>query len=152
MSEQSKQLTRRWFEQVWNQQREEAIDEMFAPGGKAYGFPEPGSVLVGPESFKSVHRTFLGAFPDLHISVNEIIAEGDRVAVTWTATMTHLGDTLGFAPTMKKETLHGSSFMTIRDGQIHDGTNYMEMQGLLLRLQGTSVAAIASQPTAIAAP
>jgi predicted ester cyclase len=150
MSEQNKQLTRRWFEQVWNQQREEAIDEMFAQGGKAYGFPEPHSVLVGPESFKSVHRLFLGAFPDLHIAVNEIVAEGDKVAVTWTATMTHLGDSLGFAPTMKKETLHGSSFLTVRDGQIHEGTNYMEMQALILRLKGSSQAIIPEKETLLA--
>jgi hypothetical protein len=107
MSEENKKLVRRWFEEVWNQQNEEAIDAMFASGGKAYGFPEPHSVLVGPESFKEIHRFFLGAFPDLRITVQEIITEGDKVAVRWTATMTHLGDHLGFAPTMKKETLDG---------------------------------------------
>lgn len=59
MSEMNKKLVQRWFEEVWNQQSEEAIDEMYAPGGKAYGFPEPNSVLVGPESFKAIHRVFL---------------------------------------------------------------------------------------------
>jgi hypothetical protein len=63
MSEENKKLVRRWFEEVWNQQNEEAIDAMFASGGKAYGFPEPHSVLVGPESFKEIHRFFLGPFP-----------------------------------------------------------------------------------------
>jgi steroid delta-isomerase-like uncharacterized protein len=140
MSEQNKQLVRRWFEQVWNQQREEAIDEMFAPGGKAYGFPQANSVLVGPESFKNVHRTFLGAFPDLHIAIEEIIAEGDKVAVTWIAKMTHLGEHLGFPATLKQETLHGASFLTVKGSQIQDGANYMEMRGLIDRLQDPSPA------------
>jgi predicted ester cyclase len=150
MSEENKKLVRRWFEEVWNQQSEEAIDEMFAPEGKAYGFPDPSSLLVGPESFKSVHRIFLGAFPDLRISVREVVAEGDRVAVAWTATMTHLGEQLGFAPTMKKESLDGSSFLTVRGGQIQEGTNYMEMQGLILRLKEGSPAIIPEQATSLA--
>lgn len=141
MSEANKQLVRRWFEEVWNKQSEEAIDEMFAPEGKCYGFPEPGSVLVGPESFKAVHRAFLGAFPDLHIETREIVAEGDFVAVTWTATMTHLGDTLGFAATMKKESLDGCSVVIVGGPQIQAGTNYMEMQGLIQRLKAESGAA-----------
>lgn len=150
MSEENKKLVRRWFEEVWNQQSEEAIDEMFAPGGKAYGFPDSSSVLVGPESFKSVHRIFLAAFPDLRITVREIVAEGDRVAVTWTATMTHLGEHLGFAPTMKKESLDGSSFLTVSGSQIQEGTNYMEMQGLILRLKESSPAVIPEQATSLA--
>lgn len=150
MSEAKKQLVRRWFEQVWNQQSEEAIDEMFAPGGKAYGFPEPDSVLVGPESFKSIHRLFLGAFPNLHIKVQEIICEDDRVAVTWTATMTHLGEHLGFAPTLREETLDGSSFLVVGDHQILEGRNYMEMQALIQRLRESSQPAVAAKESSFA--
>ena len=150
MSEENKKLVRRWFEEVWNQQREEAIDEMFAPGGKAYGFPNPNSVLVGPESFKSVHRIFLGAFPDLRITVRDIITEGDKVAVTWTATMTHLGDHLGFAPTLKQDSLDGSSFLVVDGNQIQEGTNYMDMQALILRLKEGSPAIIAEKAASIA--
>lgn len=140
MSEANKQLVRRWFEEVWNQQKEEAIDEMFSPEGKAYGFPEPEPVLVGPEAFKKFHRQFLGAFPDIRITVRDIICEGDLVAVTWTARMTHLGDTLGFAPTLRKESLDGCSVLTVRGPQIQNGTNYMEMQGLVQRLKSASIA------------
>jgi predicted ester cyclase len=144
MSEANKQLARRWFEEVWNKQREEAIDEMFAPGGKAHGFPEPDSILIGPENFKSIHRVFLGAFPDIHIEVQDTICEGDRVAVIWTATMTHLGNTFGFAASMRKESLDGCSVLIARDGQIQEGWNYMEMQGLLQRLKGASEGAQAA--------
>ena len=140
MSEASRQLIHRWYEEVWNKQREEAIDEMFAPDGKCYGIPEPDSVLTGPEGFKTVHRTFLAAFPDIRLTVHDIICEGDRVAVTWVASMTHLGDSLGFAPTFQKVSLEGCSILSLRDGQILDGRNYMEMQGLVQRLREASIA------------
>jgi hypothetical protein len=63
VSEANKQLARRWFEEVWNQRSEAAIDAMYAPGGKSYGFPDADSVLVGPEAFKAVHRNFAELFP-----------------------------------------------------------------------------------------
>jgi steroid delta-isomerase-like uncharacterized protein len=138
MSEANKQLVWRWFEEVWNKQREEAIDEMFAPAGKAYGFPQPDSVLIGPENFKTIHRNFLGAFPDVQITRRDIICEGDRAAITWTATMTHLGDALGFPPSLQRVSLEGCSVLVVRDGQIHEGRNYMELQGLIQRLKESS--------------
>jgi predicted ester cyclase len=135
MSSTNRELVHRWFEEVWNKQSEDAIDEMFAPGGKAYGFPTADSVLIGPDKFKEIHRFFLGAFPDIHITVQDIICEGDRVAVTWVANMTHLGDSLGFAPTLKKVSLEGCSVLIVRNGQIQDGRNYMELEGMINRLK-----------------
>jgi steroid delta-isomerase-like uncharacterized protein len=142
MSTANRELVHRWFEEVWNKQREEAIDEMFAPGGKCYGLPETNSVLIGPDKFKEVHRHFLSAFPDLHIAVQDAICEDDRVAVTWVANMTHLGDNFGFAPTFQKVTLEGCSVLVVRDGQIHEGKNYMEMEALILRLKAVAAPSI----------
>jgi steroid delta-isomerase-like uncharacterized protein len=147
MSAANRELVHRWFEEVWNKQREEAIDEMFAPGGKAYGFPQADSVLIGPDKFKEIHRVFLGAFPDVRITVQDVICEDERVAVTWVASMTHLGDSLGFAPTLRRVSLQGCSVLVVRDGQIQDGRNYMEMEGLVHRLKA-SVAVEAAQSTA----
>lgn len=135
MSEANKKLVCRWFDEVWNQQRESAIDEMFAPNGKAHGFPEPKPTLVGPGEFKEFYRNFLQAFPDIHFTVDETICEDNRVAVVWTATMTHRGDGLGFPATNQKETLVGCSVLVVDGTQIQDGTNYMELQGLLQRLK-----------------
>ncbi len=135
MSEANKLIAREWFEQVWNQQSEAAIDRLFAPGCECYGFPDADSLLVGPEAFKVIHRSFLGAFPDLHVDVEEVIAEGDRVALRWKTSMTHLGNHLGFPASGKKATLSGSSFL-IGDGkQILRGWNFMDMQALFSRLQ-----------------
>ena len=137
MSETNGQLTRRWYDEVWNQRKSAAIDAMFAPLGKSYGFPDPDSVLVGPQAFKEIHARFCGAFPDLHIALDDIICEGNRVAVRWTSTMTHLGNHLGFPASKKKAALSGSSFLIIEDGLIVEGWNFMEMHTLIQSLKSS---------------
>jgi steroid delta-isomerase-like uncharacterized protein len=138
MSEANKLLLKRWYEEVWNQQSEAAIDAMFAPGGKSHGFPDADSVLVGAEAFKAVQRTFCGAFPDLHVDVEEIVTEGDRAAVRFKVTMTHTGDHLGFPASGKKTTLTGSTFVIVKDGKILEGWNYMDLGGMMQKLQAPS--------------
>lgn len=137
MSEGSnRQLARRWFEEVWNQGRIAAIAEMYHPSGTATGFPEPDSVIRGPEEFARLCQQFRDTFPDIHITVDDVIAEGDRVAVLWTATMTHTGDGLGFPASSKQVSLPGASFITCRGGMIIDGQNLMDFTRVRLQLQG----------------
>jgi predicted ester cyclase len=135
MTDDNKQLMHRWFNEVWNLQSEAAIDEMFHPEGKSHGFPDLDSVLVGPEAFKTVHRSFCGAFPDLHVALEEVLTEGDRVAVRFKCNMTHKGDHLGFAATGKKTTLVGSTFAIVKDGKIVEGWNYMNLGAFMENLQ-----------------
>ena len=135
MSEANKQVIHQWFERVWNQRNEAAIDDLFAADGKAHNFPETGGVLVGPEGFKSVYRNFCGAFPDLHVTVEDVISEGDRVAAHFMTTMTHLGDHLGIPATGKKANLPGSTFCIIKDGKIVEGWNFIDMEHLFRQLK-----------------
>jgi steroid delta-isomerase-like uncharacterized protein len=131
----NKDLARRWFEEVWNHGRESAIDELFHPQGKAYGFPDPDSVLTGAEGFKTIHRQFHNAFTNIRIDIDDLIAEGDRVAIRWTCTMIHNGDGLGFPATGKNTTFPGSSFITCRDGKLTEGRNFMDLTKMTLQLQ-----------------
>jgi steroid delta-isomerase-like uncharacterized protein len=135
MSEANKQLVIRWYNEVWNDRNESAIDAMYSPQGKAYGFPDPGSVVEGPEAFKQVHRVFCGAFPDLRVTVEQLVAEGDFVAARWRCDMTHSGDHLGFPASGKKVVFSGSSFLVIKDGLIMEGQNYMDKGALFQHLQ-----------------
>jgi predicted ester cyclase len=135
----NKALAQRWFEEVWNQGKESTIDELFHPQGKAYGFPEPGSVLIGPEAFKTIHRQFHSAFGNIHVHLDDLVAEGDRVAIRWTVTMKHTGDGFGFPATGRDVTLPGSSFITCRDGVMTEGWNSMDMTWLRLVLQSAPV-------------
>ena len=131
----NKQLARRWYEEVWNQKSEAAIDALFSLRGTAHGFPAADSELVGPEAFKVIHRNFCGAFPDLRVTIHDLVAEDDKVAIRWSATMTHTGDYLHIPVAGKKATLHGSSFITIQNNQIVDGWNHMDIEHFYQKLR-----------------
>jgi len=134
MSEANKQVLERWFDQVWNQKSEAAIDALFTPGGKCYGFPDADSV-IGLDEFKKNFHAFCGAFPDIHVKLGEITEEGDRVSAPWVATMTHTGDDLGFPASGKQVTLPGHSSVEIANGRILNGWNQVDIPGLFARLQ-----------------
>lgn len=132
----NEQLLRRWFEEVWNQKREAAINELLAPDCVAYGLPDPDAVLRGPEAFKVLWRNFVTAFPDVHIDVLDVIAAGDRAAARWRAAGTHLGDGLGFPPTGKSITIDGSTIMVMDRDRIKEGWNTMDLGHLFEVLRG----------------
>ena len=144
MSVKNEQLARRWFDEVWNQRRESAIDELFHPEGKAHGIPGTDSSLQGPEAYKENYRNFLRIFPDVQVHLNQVIADEDSVAVRWTASMTHLGDGLGFPPTNKAATLQGATFLTVKDGVFVEGWNLMDFQGLICHLQTPATESLAA--------
>ncbi|HEX8688484.1 MAG TPA: ester cyclase, partial [Pyrinomonadaceae bacterium] len=105
-------IVRRWFEEVWNRGREEAIDELFAEGGVAHGLAgEAGEPLRGPAGFKPFFRQFREAFPDIEVVVEDTISEGDRVAARCTVRGRHRGHTLGFAATEKPVEFTGISIV-----------------------------------------
>ena len=136
MSEENKKLVRRWFKEVWDEGRLSAIPEMFHQSGLAHGFPDPDSVVSSPGEFAKHCKSFRETFPDVRIAVDDLVAEGDKVAVRWTASMTHTGDGLGFPATSKKVRVEGSSFLICGNGKILEGWNYMDLTRMRLQLQG----------------
>jgi steroid delta-isomerase-like uncharacterized protein len=127
----NKAIVRRWFDEVWNQGRIEAIDELLAADGVAYGL---GPDLHGPAEFKPFHAAYRQAFPDVRIEVDDLVEEGDKVAYRWTATMTHHGHFLGIAPTGRASRFLGMGIVRIRDGQIVEGWNVFDQLGMLQQL------------------
>ncbi|HEX8129716.1 MAG TPA: ester cyclase [Pyrinomonadaceae bacterium] len=138
MSEQSEDLKafmRRWFEEVWNKGREEAIDEMFAEDGVAYGLAdETGAPLRGPSGFKPFFRNFRGAFPNIEVVVEDMLAEGDKVAARCTVRATHAGDGLGFAATQRPMDITGIAIVRVRDGKIVEAWNNFDFMSMFQQL------------------
>lgn len=131
MSAENKAIVRRWFAEVWNEGRVDAIDELFAPDGVAHGLGED---LHGPEGFKPFQAAFRQGFPDLRIELGHLIAEGDMVAYDWTATGTHHGHLLGVLPTGRAARIGGMSIVRIRDGQIVEAWNVFDQLGMFQQL------------------
>src|SRR5688500_5929559 len=82
MNHANRALAIRWFEEVWNQKREETIRELLAPG--ALGHME-GQEVKGPQDFLVVHRQMLEAMPDIAIEIEDVLADGNDAVVRWTA-------------------------------------------------------------------
>jgi steroid delta-isomerase-like uncharacterized protein len=131
-----KALTRRWFEEVWNKGREEAIDEMSAPEGVAYGLAEDGRDMPGPDEFRKFYRQFRSGIPDIHITVDQVIGEGDTTAVRFTARGTHAGDGLGIRATGRPIRFTGICMLRWKNGQIVQGWNEFDAAGLMRQITG----------------
>ena len=116
-------IVRRWFEEVWNQGREQTIDELMPPEAVAHGLADATQTHRGPTAFKPFWAQLRGAFPDIHFTIDDVVSEGDMVAARWTATMTHRGEYLGVAATQKQLTLTGMVFVRIGGGKIQEGWN-----------------------------
>jgi steroid delta-isomerase-like uncharacterized protein len=131
----NKALVRRWFEEVWNKGRVEAIDELFAPDGIAHGLAgADGAPLRGPEGFKPFFHAFKGAFPDIEVVVEDVIAEGDKVAARCTVRAKHQGHTLGFAATQRPIEIDGICIARWRDGQIVEAWNNFDFMTMYQQL------------------
>ncbi|QEU93033.1 ester cyclase [Streptomyces kanamyceticus] len=90
-----------------------AIDEFFTPD-VLFHAPVPNG-LTGPEAMKQVWRTLLRAYPDINVTIEETIAEGDRVVSRNTVTGTHLGEYQGLQPTGKTVTYSEMFIMRFTD-------------------------------------
>lgn len=134
MSEANKTLVRRWFEEVWNQGHEETIDELFAVNGVGYGLGDTEAPVQGPAGIKPFVRNLRGALPDIHMKIEDIMAEGDRVTVRITAEGTHKGGNLGVAPTGGRVRIEGIVIVRIANGQIVEGWNSWDQLGLLRQI------------------
>jgi steroid delta-isomerase-like uncharacterized protein len=135
MSEDNKRLLQRWFEEVWNKGRAEAIEEMFAEDGIAHGLAdESGAPLRGAAGFREFHKKFRGAFPDVVVRVDEVIAEGDLVAARCRVRASHAGDDLGFAATNRPMEITGMTMARIKDGKIVEAWNNFDFMSMFRQL------------------
>jgi steroid delta-isomerase-like uncharacterized protein len=133
MTQENSALIRRWFEEVWNKGRMEAIDEMASPDIVGHGQAQH-DTDIGMAEFKPFVVALRNAFPDMKVVIDQTIEQGDKVVARWTSTMTHKGEFLGFAPTGKKATITGTSIQRISNGKIVEGWDNWDQLGLLVQI------------------
>ena len=126
----------RWFEEVWNKKSEAAIDEMLAPGAIGHGLQDPdgGDKIIGPESFKRLHRQFVAAYPDIHIEVLDTFVDGDKVGARCRVTGTHTGDALGMAPTNGRVDFTGMLVVRLDNERIVEAWNQFDFMTMYSQL------------------
>jgi steroid delta-isomerase-like uncharacterized protein len=129
-TEANKATIREFFELVWNQGDEAAIDRFIAEDA-AGNDPDFG---MGREGFKRQWRQWQAAFPDLHFAIEEMVAEGDTVVARWTLTGTHQGPFLGLAPTGRTIRVRGMSLDHLENGVLVSGFDGWDNLGLRQQL------------------
>jgi len=129
MSADNKQLSRRWFEEVWNQRRGEAIVKMMASDAVSHGLGD-GGPMQGPDAFVRFHQAFTEAFPDLKVHIEDLIAEDDKVVTRWRATGTLKGHGLGVRPTGRAMDVTGITIVRVVNGQFVEGWNSFDVLGM----------------------
>lgn len=116
-AERNRELGRRYFEEVWNQGKVAALDELLAPEYVNHT-PSTPNPPPGPAGLKPIVLGMRTAFPDLHYTIEDIVATDDAVVMRVHMTGTHRGDLFGLAPTGKPVSVEQINIEHIRDGRI----------------------------------
>lgn len=128
--EENKQAARQFFEQIWNQKDESAI-ERFIPEDAKGNDADFGS---GREGFRHQWKQWVTAFPDLHFEIVDLIAEGDKVLTRWILTGTHQGEYLGVPATGRQIRVEGMSLDRIENGLVVEGFDGWDNYGFRRQL------------------
>ena len=117
----NKELVRRYFDERWNHGSLDVCDELL-------------SSSMDIEEQKEFVRTQHAALGNLHLTILDLLAEGDQVAIHWRIDGTHKGDLLGVAATGKPVTFQGIALLCIAGGKITDDIAYWDNQSILEQL------------------
>jgi len=130
--EKNKALIRRFDEEFRNRGDLAVADELLAPDCVLHA--GLGGDIHGPEGAKQDIVMVRSAFPDLHMTIDDMVAEGDKVASRWTLRGTHRGEFTGITPTGKQVTLWGISIDRIVGGKIVETWIRYDTLGLMQQL------------------
>jgi steroid delta-isomerase-like uncharacterized protein len=129
----NKTIIRRYFDEAWNQGRLDLLDEIIAPNYINHDPAVPG-LPAGPQGLKPILAGFRAAFPDLHFTIEDLIAADDKVVTRWTMRGTHQGEFAGLAPTGQRVTTGGIQIERLVNGQIVEHWRKSDDLGLMQQL------------------
>jgi steroid delta-isomerase-like uncharacterized protein len=113
-TEDNKALARRYVEEVFNQKNLATVDELNTPD---FVLHNASTTIQGREPYKQYLSMLFTAFPDLHMTIENMIAEGDIIAERVTLRMTHKGDYMGIPPTGKQATITAIYILRFANGK-----------------------------------
>jgi len=134
LSETNKTVSRRFFEEVFGKGKLNLLDEIIANDHVNSG---PGSLPGlpnGPEGTKQLVTVYRNAFPDVHFTIDEQIAEGDKVVTRWSAHGTHQGELAGIPATGKTSTVTGIAVDRLVNGKIAESWGIFDQFGMMQQL------------------
>jgi predicted ester cyclase len=127
-------LVRRFHSELLAARDPAVVDGFFGDGFVSHNMP-PG-FPQGREGVKLFFATFRDAFPDVEVIVDELVEDGDRVAVATTFTGTHTGELMGMAPTGRRVSVTGIDIVRVAGGRIVEHRGLTDIAGLMRQLSG----------------
>jgi steroid delta-isomerase-like uncharacterized protein len=124
----------RFFQLVWNERNDEAVYEFLSPDVVEHGLSPLEQIPLRFDDFIEFRRSFLDAFPDAKFTVDNVVVDGQKVAVRFHVQATHLGDGLGFPATGRKVTFTAMGIARWDEGKIVEAWNNFDRLGLLRQL------------------
>jgi steroid delta-isomerase-like uncharacterized protein len=129
----NKAIIRRLYEEVWNKRKIELIKEIISPSHALQG-PNFFGSSVGPEAYKRQVLLFIAGYPDLQFTIEDTVAEKDKVVAFWTITGTHKGDYMGVPATNRKVSVDGVTIHHLAGGKIMDSYSNWDALGMMQQL------------------
>jgi len=142
MSAENKALARRLVEEAFNAGRLEVVDELVASDFVEHD-PSLTEEVRGPAGVKELVAGYRAAFPDIRITIEDQIADGDYVVSRWSGTGTHQGELMGMPATGKQATVTGITIDRIVDGRIAESWDNWDTLGLMQQLGAIPAPAMA---------
>lgn len=133
MSKENKTISRRFYEEVFSRGNLAVADELLAANCVDHNPPGPG-FPPGREGVKQVIMMFRSAFPDLQFTVEDQIAEGEKVVSRLTVRGTHQGELMGIPATGKKVTIGLVDILRMQDGKIVERWGQADLLGMMQQL------------------
>jgi steroid delta-isomerase-like uncharacterized protein len=127
----NEKMVRDWVEAGWNTGDLSMVDRVYAPDYALHG---PGTEIRTPEAFKRFFAGWHTGLPDMHMTVEDLIASGSTVVWRFRATGTHRGEVFGIAPTGKQVTFTGIVITRFADGKWAEDWFEADFLGLLQQL------------------
>ena len=133
MTVDNKEISRRVFEEIWNNKKLSVIGELMAADYVHHDAQSP-EVPSGIEGHKQFVSHYLNAFPDLHYTIEDLVADGNTVVIRWIATGTHQGDLPGITRTGRQISVTGMTIARVRDGKFVESWGNWDALGLMQQL------------------
>jgi predicted ester cyclase len=128
-------LVRRFHTELLAARDPAVVDSFFGDGFVSHNMP-PG-FPQGRDGVKLFFSTFRDAFPDVTVEIDELVADGERVAVATTFTGTHTGELMGMAPTRRRVSVTGIDIVRVADGRIVEHRGLTDIAGLMRQIADT---------------
>lgn len=133
--ERNKQITVRFYEQLFQEHNLNIVDELWADNHSPTRDMLSGRTNEDASATKAYIQELLHAFPDMTIEFEHVVAEDDKVVVRWIKRGTHTGELKGIEPTGTDVEWTGFALVRLEDGKIVEGVSNWDTLGLLQQIR-----------------